>query len=263
MPAQRYRKRPTVAEPAPAAVSVPASAPARAAVSTPAPTLRADARHNRERILEAAREAYAAHGIDVPVATIARRAGVGVATLYRRFPTRADLVTEAFAEQLAHCVAVLDEALDDPDPWRGFCSVIEKVCAMQATDRGFTAAFLSRFPDAVDFDHERTHAEEALERLVRRAKEAGGLRADFDTSDITLLLLANCGAAEGSPHAPLAASRRLVAYLIQSFRADRGAGPTPLPPPAPLGLHQIHRAPPARPPGAGSPGPVPTVTPTI
>ncbi|WUW21007.1 TetR/AcrR family transcriptional regulator [Streptomyces sp. NBC_01463] len=222
---------------------MPAQPSQMASAAAPAAALRADARHNRDRILDAAREAYAAHGIDVPVTTIARRAGVGVATLYRRFPTRAALITEAFAEQLALCVAALDDALDDPDPWRGFCTLVEKVCAMQATDRGFTAAFLSRFPDAVDFDGERARAEAGIARLVRRAQDAGRLRADFAPSDVTLLLLANCGVTEGSPEVSAAASRRLVGYLLQSFRADRTA---PLPPPAPLELHRIHPSPPAR-----------------
>ncbi|GAA3073300.1 TetR/AcrR family transcriptional regulator [Streptosporangium carneum] len=202
------------------------------------PGLRADAAHNRDRILEAAREAFTAGGIDVPLTAIARRAGVGVATLYRRFPTRAALVTEAFSEQLAACVAALDEALADPDAWHGFCAFIEKVCSMQAADRGFTAAFLSRFPDAIDYDHMRVHAESQLAELVRRAKTAGRLRADFDESDVTLLLLANGGMVAESPEESLVASRRLVGYLLQSFRADRTE---PLPPPAPLGLHRLHQ----------------------
>lgn len=226
MPAQPSRKRPATAT-EPLASAAPAG-------------LRADARHNRDRILEAAREAYAAHGIDVPVTTIARRAGVGVATLYRRFPTRADLVAEAFSEQLAVCVAALDDALRDPDPWRGFRTLIEKVCAMQATDRGFTAAFLSRFPDAVDFEGQRARAEEGIARLVRRAQDSGQLRADFDPSDVTLLLLANNGVAADSPAVSAAASRRLTGYLLQSFRAERTA---PLPPPAPLELRRIHQLP--------------------
>ncbi|KIF66724.1 TetR family transcriptional regulator [Streptomyces sp. AcH 505] len=199
--------------------------------------LRADARHNRERILKAARETYAADGIDAPITTIARRAGVGVATLYRRFPTRASLVTEAFTEQLAHCVAVLDEALADPDPWRGFCSVVEKVCLMQAADRGFTDAFLTQFPDETAFDQQRSHAERGLAELVRRAKDAGQLRADFDHTDVTLVLLANGGVIARSRQGSPAATRRLVGYLLQSFRAD---GARPLPPPAPLDLDQIY-----------------------
>ncbi|MFF1926296.1 TetR/AcrR family transcriptional regulator [Streptomyces sp. NPDC058221] len=227
MPVQPSRKRPAKAGATPSVV--------------PPAGLRADARHNRERILEAAREAYAAHGIDVPVTTIARRAGVGVATLYRRFPTRTALITEAFSEQLDSCVSALDDALLDPDPWRGLCTLIEKVCAMQATDRGFTAAFLSRFPDAVDFEDRRTHAEEGIARLVRRAQDSGQLRADFAPSDITLLLVANCGVAGASPEVAAAASRRLTGYLLQSFRAGSAA---PLPPPAPLELNRIYQPPP-------------------
>ncbi|MDQ3787939.1 MAG: TetR/AcrR family transcriptional regulator, partial [Actinomycetota bacterium] len=102
--------------------------------------LRADARLNRDRILDAARQAFAARGLDVPMAAIARRAGVGVATLYRRFPTREALITAVFGDQLTHCLSVVDDALADPDPWRGFCSAIERVCAMQVADRGFSAA---------------------------------------------------------------------------------------------------------------------------
>jgi AcrR family transcriptional regulator len=199
--------------------------------------LRADARHNRDRILKAAREAYALHGIDVPMATIARRAGVGVATLYRRFPTRAALVTESFAEQLEHCVAALYEGLADPDPWRGFCSVIEQVCLTQATERGFTQAFLSQFPDYTEYAEERTRAEEALALLVQRAKDSGHLRRDFDVNDVVLVMLANSGATAGAGEEAAAASRRLVAYLLQSFRAGPAA---PLPPPVRLDLDRIH-----------------------
>ncbi|MFD3975583.1 TetR/AcrR family transcriptional regulator [Streptomyces cyaneofuscatus] len=219
----------------PAQPSHNASAPAPA----PGPdALRADARENRDRILRAAREAYALHGIDVPISAIARRAGVGVATLYRRFPTRAVLIEEAFAEQLAECAGVLDEALEDPDPWRAFCSVFTKVCAMQAADRGFTHAFLARFPDASSYAGERHRAEEGLALLVRRAKEAGALRPDFDVSDVVLALLANNGVVNGVQPEAGAASRRLVGYLLESFRAEGAA--RPLPPPVRLELDRLH-----------------------
>ncbi|AXK31377.1 TetR/AcrR family transcriptional regulator [Streptomyces armeniacus] len=201
--------------------------------------LRADAERNRNRILDAAREAFAVRGLDVPMAAIARRAGVGVATLYRRFPTRESLVTEVFADQLASCAAVVDEALADPDPWRGFCTVVEKVCRMQLADRGFTAAFLSEFPDAVDFDRQRAHAERGFDALTRRAQEAGRLRADFHPDDLTLVLMANDGItaeAAGSAEAAAAASRRLVAFLLRSFRATPSVPVPPLPPPAAVGL---------------------------
>lgn len=202
----------------------------RAVVGEPT-QLRVDALANRNRVLAVAREVFAAEGLDVPMTAIARRAGVGVATLYRRFPTKDALVTAVFAEQFASCTSVVHQALEDPDPWRGFCVVVGQVCAMQASDRGFSAAFLAAFPDALPVARERARAEEALAELVRRAKATGRLRADFVVDDLVLLLMANGGIDAGSAEATLAASRRLVAYFLQAFQSDG-----PLPPATPLGL---------------------------
>nr|WP_205379798.1 TetR/AcrR family transcriptional regulator [Streptomyces sp. SID7805] len=202
--------------------------------------MRADARRNRERILEAAREVFAAQGIDAPMSAVARRAGVGVATLYRRFPTRTALATAAFTEQLALCAAAFDEALADPDPGHGLYALLEKVCTTQVTDRGFAPVFLDQFPDALDHGHERDCAEEGLARLVQRAREAGQLRDDFDPADITLLLLANSGLAGQPRETALAASRRLLAYFFQAFQTQR---PGSLPPPAAMELCEIRRPP--------------------
>jgi AcrR family transcriptional regulator len=201
---------------------------------------RADAQHNRARLLQAAREAYALNGTDVPSSTIARRAAVGAATLYRHFPTRGSLIAAAFSEQLAQCVAALDEALQDDDPWHGLRNVLTKVCRMQAQDRGFSAAFLSQFPDAPNFHRERARAEAGLAQLVQRAKDTGQLRKDFDPSDVTLLLLANNGVVQQSPEVAMTASRRLLAYFLQSCQTTDG---TPLPQPAPLRLDDLYKPP--------------------
>ncbi|MEU4408924.1 helix-turn-helix domain-containing protein [Streptosporangium sp. NPDC023963] len=208
--------------------------------------LRVDALHNRNRILEAAREAFATLGLGVPMAAIARRAGVGMATLYRRFPTRESLITEVFADQLSACVSVVDDALADPDPWRGFRTVIEKVCAMQAADRGFTAAFLTAFPDAVDHERERARAEQGFAELTRRAKAAGRLRADFEPADLVMVLMANNGIVAESTEDTLMASRRLVAYLLRSFQVDPPDRAAPLPPAPPFGLRDMFCFSPAR-----------------
>ena len=197
--------------------------------------LRADAQENRARVLAVARELFAERGLDVPMAAIARRAGVGVATLYRRFPTKESLVVEAFTEQFAHCQAVIEKALADEDPWRGFCTVIENVCLMQATDRGFTAAFVSTFPEMRSEVRDRTW--QGFAALVQRAKDSGQLRADFSPHDLTLVLLANSGLAGVPVEVATAASRRLVAYLLESFRA----GTDELPPPVPLSLDLVLR----------------------
>src|SRR5690242_18254064 len=90
--------------------------------------LRADAARNRSQIVEAARDLFRTRGIDVPLSTVARRAGVGVATLFRRFPTREALVNEVFAEQIVRCEAVLEEAVAEPDPWCGFRRLVEFAC---------------------------------------------------------------------------------------------------------------------------------------
>ncbi|GAA1017997.1 TetR family transcriptional regulator [Acrocarpospora pleiomorpha] len=208
----------------------------------PSAALRVDAQRNRDRIVEVARETFAALGLDVPMRAIARRAGIGPATLYRHFPTKESLITEVFAEQVAACVSAVDDALADPDPWRGFCAVIEKACAMQAVDRGFTAAFLGAFPDAIDFGRELDHNVRGFAELTRRAKESGQLRADFTHDDLKLLIMANGGISAASPDATAAASRRLVALLLQSLRAHPVDPPEPLPPPAALSLHRAATA---------------------
>lgn len=195
-------------------------------------TLRSDALDNRGRILDAAREVFAAEGLNVPMREIARRAGVGPATLYRRFPTKETLVTEAFTDQLRACHAIVDEGLADPDPWQGFCLVIEKICGLHARDRGFTAAFMSTFPRAVDFAESREYALTVVAELARRAKVTGRLRPDFVLDDLILVLMANSGIHATSPAARVAASRRFAAFAIQAFQASPEHAP--LPPVAPL-----------------------------
>jgi AcrR family transcriptional regulator len=189
---------------------------------------RSDARDNRMRILAVARVAFATDGLDVPIREIARRAEVGVATVYRHFPTKEALFAAAFADQMAVCSTVVEEGLAVADPWRGFRQVIEKLMDVHALDRGFSRAFTSQFPQAAGFlaeDRDRTLR--MLLDLVRRAKQTGELRADFVLEDIVLALMANDGIRAESPTARLAASRRFAALMIQSFRAVPGQPPLP------------------------------------
>ncbi|WP_371100092.1 TetR/AcrR family transcriptional regulator [Streptomyces sp. PU_AKi4] len=199
--------------------------------------VRADARRNRERVLVAARAVFAEHGIDAPMATVARRAGVGVATLYRHFPTRDALVRGAFAQQMETCARALTEALAAPDPWQGFQRLVETVCALQREERGFPAAFVAAFPDSTsEHAQSRQRAERDFTALVRRAQASGALRADFHPSDLVVVLLAHGALVTALPDDG-AASRRLVAYLLQSFRADTAN--EPLPPPTALTLRSL------------------------
>ncbi|MEV8122522.1 helix-turn-helix domain-containing protein [Streptomyces sp. NPDC085944] len=213
----------------------------------PAPdALRADARRNRERVLDAARAVFAAQGVDAPMSAVARRAGVGVATLYRRFPTRSALVTAAFEDQLAVCATAFDEAMADPDPGHGLYALLEKVCTTLVADRGFETVFMADFPEALDYDRERAIAADRLSHLVQRARDTGRLREDFAPADIPLLLLAVTGLASQPPETAVPAARRLLTYLFQSFQAHPPSRPGPLPPAPPLDLTGLH-GPPGRP----------------
>ncbi|MEU2085058.1 TetR/AcrR family transcriptional regulator [Streptomyces albus] len=199
--------------------------------------LRSDARDNRERILAVARSVFAEQGLDVAMREIARRAEVGPATLYRHFPAKEELVTEVFAEQMAACTALVDEGLADPDPWHGFCRMIEKVCELHARDRGFTAAFVTAFPRAADFAAARQRALGKVAELARRAKAAGKLRPDFVVDDLIMMLMANGGIRTTSPAATVAASQRFAALLIQGMRAEPAV--VPLPPAVRLPLTSV------------------------
>jgi hypothetical protein len=109
---------------------------------------------------------------------------------------------------------------------------------MQVADRGFTAAFLTSFPDAVDSEAQLVRAEVGFGEVVRRAQAAGRLRADFHLTDLTLVLLANEGVVAATGPAAAAASRRFVAHLLRSFETDGAGG---LPQPAPVGFDHVGR----------------------
>jgi AcrR family transcriptional regulator len=189
-------------------------------------SLRSDARDNRDLILEAARTVFATRGLNAPVHEVARHAGVGPATVYRRFPTKETLATEAFADKLRVCRSIVDEGVADPDPWHGFCLVIEKTCEMHALDRGFTVSFMSAYPNAVDFAASRKSALSAVAGLARRARDAGRLRPDFVLDDLIIMIMASSGIHATSPAARLAASRRFAELTIHAFQAPpEHAGP--------------------------------------
>src|SRR6202034_2809080 len=106
---------------------------------------------------------------------------------------------EVCAGQVGACHAIVEEGLADRDPWHGFCLVIEKICALHARDRGFTAAFMSAYPSALDFAADREYALRSVARLARRAQDAGRLRPDFVFDDLILMLMANGGIRTSTP----------------------------------------------------------------
>jgi AcrR family transcriptional regulator len=189
--------------------------------------LRSDARDNRTRIIDAARNAFAAGNLDVPMREIARRASVGPATLYRHFSTKESLIAEAFDGQMRMCYSIVDRGLIEPDPWIGFSSVLEQLCEVHARDQGFSAAFMAAFPNARDFAAEREKAVKSLALLISRAKEAGRLRPEVVLDDVILILIANIGIQATSVTARVAASRRFAAIALQGLQPFPDTSPLP------------------------------------
>ncbi|MGW2031530.1 TetR/AcrR family transcriptional regulator [Streptomyces sp. NPDC001761] len=195
-------------------------------------TVRSDARDNRVRILDAARAVFGEEGLSAPMREVARHAAVGPATLYRHFPTKRELIAETFAEQRRACHAAVRDALADPDPWHGFRSLIERICELHAHSRGFADAFMTAFPDAMDFAGDRERTLIAVGELARRAQRDGRLRPGFVVDDLILMLMAHRGLQDTPRADRLTASRRFAAYVIEAFRAaPETAAPLPAPPP--------------------------------
>ena len=152
-----------------------------------------------------------------------------MATLFRRFATREELIAATFEEPMDQYAELIESALAHPDPWLGFCDYVAAACAMQAGDRGFTDVVIRSFPKIKGLESARAKAFKRFILLVDRAKEAGGLREDFVAEDFPLLLMANAGVVTATGSTAPQSSPRLVAYLLQAFAA-RGAEPLPDPP---------------------------------
>jgi AcrR family transcriptional regulator len=191
--------------------------------------LRRDAEQNRCQIVSAARELFAERGIDVPLEDIARHAGVGIATLYRRFPTRQALIEEIFDARLEQAVQAAVDALAEADAWEGFTAYIMRLCELQAHDSGLRDVLMTTFPTARTLEATRIKGHRLAKQLIERAKEQGRLREDFSAEDLIFLLLANGAFVSATNGIRRTAWKRYVALFLQGCRAE-GAHELPEPP---------------------------------
>ena len=201
-------------------------------------SLRQDAQRNRERILEAARETFKEHGLDAPLEEIARRAGVGIATLYRRFPTRDALIEEVFVESVASFRDTAEEALQIEDAWTAFSTFIEQMCERQAENWGLKDLLCMRFPDSKLMEDARKRGRDTVRRLLARAQAEGAVRADVTAEDIEFVFWSNGRIIEGTREVAPNAWRRNLALMLDAFRAENAR---PLPE-GPLTSRQLHRS---------------------
>jgi AcrR family transcriptional regulator len=149
---------------------------------------RSDVTRNRGLLVEAAIESFRELGWDVPLDTVARRAGVGNATLYRHFPTRDDLYEAAFAEIRARLATVLDRYRDAEDGWQALHGLIFEIYATAPIGPAMGSLALDRLETSPSLRWVVTKTRDALDRLLRLAQGQGSIRVDVDIEDLGLLL---------------------------------------------------------------------------
>lgn len=205
--------------------------------STNARPLRRDAERNRQRILLAAQQMFAERGLDVSLDDIAAHAGLGVGTVYRRFPSKEDLVEALFEERLGDVVMAGERGLADPDAWHGLIGFLGDASALQATDRGLREVMLGS-----RFGHEhvgrlRDSLQPIATQLVARAQEQGRLRADLAAADVPLIAIMLGAVVDYAGRTQPDIWRRYLSIIVDGLRAEPGAA-TPLRP-APLTPDQV------------------------
>ncbi|MEH3054932.1 MAG: TetR/AcrR family transcriptional regulator [Patulibacter minatonensis] len=192
--------------------------------------LRADARRNRDRILVAARQAFAESGPDVAVSEILRIAGVGSGTLFRHFPTKQDLLLAVLEQTFDELSDAVSGALELEDPWASIVKVLTLTATMQSKDAAFLA---SVGPEMFSEPTLQARNEAMMARVgavVERAQAAGVLRDDIVATDLPFIVAAIGGATESCVPGLGAESpelwRRYLQIVLDGLRPE-GASPLP------------------------------------
>ncbi len=178
----------------------------------PEPTLRRDAARNRDKILAAARAAFDEEGVDIGVEVIAQRAGVGVGTLYRRFPTKELLIEAVVAEVLEAVLSAATAALDHESPADGFTEYLRAVGWLQFEHAGCLTRLWNDSPGDV-----RDRIEVAGRSLLARAQAAGAVRDDLVYEDVVVLFWSLRGVIESTAMVSPGAWLRHLDLLVMSL----------------------------------------------
>jgi AcrR family transcriptional regulator len=199
--------------------------------ATPERPLRSDAERNRQRILAVAAEVFAEHGLDVSLDEIAAAAGVGVGTVYRRFPDKDALIDALFEEKIASIEQLAREGLAAEDPWEAFSGFIRGVCRLQAEDRGLKEALLMRDRGTERLQHARDTIAPVAAQLLKRAQDAGVVRSDLGMFDVPLMHFAIGFIADTTREEDPRYWERALTVLLDGIRARRDdVTPMPAPP---------------------------------
>jgi AcrR family transcriptional regulator len=181
--------------------------------------LRADAERNRRRVLDAAQELFRERGLDVGVAEIAQRAGVGRGTLFRNFASKEALIVAIVTERMQELVERGHDMLEAPDPERALFSFLEEMAGAQQVDRALTEAVADTL--LCNSEVRAAHAEvvSTVDALLERAQAGGAVRSDVGALDVLILLKGACQAASAFSHVDPDLARRHLDLVLGSLRA--------------------------------------------
>jgi AcrR family transcriptional regulator len=205
--------------------------------------LRKDAERNRQLILDAAKELFAQRGLEVTLNDIAHHAGVGVGTVYRRFPDKEQLIESLFEQKVEQMVAVLETAVADPDPWHGIVHYLERSLELQSCDVALGDLIFDSSQGLARVCRVRARLFPLGEQLVRRAHEAGQLRPDVVASDLPMVLVMMNGLMDGGRDVAPELWRRFLPIVLQGLRANAASlVPLPQPPLTPAEVEVVMSA---------------------
>lgn len=204
---------------------------AMSTAATPARPMRADARRNYDRLVGEARASFAAHGTDASLEDIARRAGVGIGTLYRHFPHREALINAVFQEALTALIARSGELERAEQPCTALVDWLGAIITHAGEYRGLAQALMSASGNETSaLTPCHVPLRQAGARLLARAQSSGSVRTDVSIDDLLQLTNAIALAAEQTPADPALADR-LLRLTLRGLKADPTAGPAPAAPP--------------------------------
>jgi AcrR family transcriptional regulator len=201
--------------------------------------LRADAERNRQRILDAARELFAQRGLGVTLNDIAHHAGVGVGTVYRRFPDKTQLIDGLFEQRVTELVALMETAGADPDAWHGLTTFLLRALELQAADRGLKD-LITGTPEGLErVSRIRQRLFPLGAELVKRAHQQGRLREDVTPQDLPVVQLMLSSLIDAARDIEPELWRRYLAIFVRGLSAE----PDTLPPlePGPLAIEDVDK----------------------
>ena len=179
---------------------------------------RADARRNREKVLEAAREHFALDGLETQMDEIARAAGVGVGTVYRHFPTKEDLLQALADDRFEGLAGAAREALEAADAWQGFVDFMTYAARVMAEDRALSEA-MDQLPGLCRSSAERVEMPALTGQVVARAQASGDLRPDLVPEDVPALVCGLGRAVRSEVERPTLSWERFLEIVLAGLRA--------------------------------------------